>query len=60
MNIERIEDLGHFEELLSDWDRIYAADLHARVFLSWEFLRSWFEITPYRSMVVAVRMDDDG
>jgi len=60
MEIKRIDTIAQFDALKSDWDRAYAEDPRAHVFVSWAWLRGWFEITPYQWFVLAAREDKDG
>jgi CelD/BcsL family acetyltransferase involved in cellulose biosynthesis len=43
--------------LRASWGAVYSADLHAHVFLSWAWLRGWFEVTPFKWFVLAARLD---
>ncbi|HMR63805.1 MAG TPA: GNAT family N-acetyltransferase [Anaerolineae bacterium] len=55
MQIDRIETLTQFDQLRASWDVVYHHDPQAHVFVSWLWLRGWFELTPYRWLVLAVR-----
>lgn len=57
MDVVVIDDLQQMDELRSNWDVVYAADSHASIFLSWAWLRGFFEVTPYRWFVLALRPD---
>lgn len=57
MQVEYIDTLHGFDRLKVDWDAVYAADSHAHMFVSWAWLRGWFEVTPYNWLVLAVRPD---
>jgi len=45
MEISRINDIIEYEKLRPSWDAIYALDPYATVFVSWEWLRSFFAVT---------------
>lgn len=55
LRIETITDPAGFERIRPDWEALYAADPHAHHFLSWNWLRRWFALTPYRWFVLAAR-----
>ena len=57
MQITSIVDLHQFDKLKENWDSVYAADPYATVFLSWAWLRGWFEVIPYNWLVLAVKPD---
>ena len=59
MRIVVIDQLEEFDRIRTEWEEAYAADKSAHVFVSWPWLRAWFEITPYRWLVLAARPDDD-
>jgi hypothetical protein len=59
MQVSRIDDIHQFEQLKLIWERVYAADPHAHIFVSWIWLRGWFEITPYRWFVLAIRPNSE-
>lgn len=54
LSVEVIDTPEKFERVAVAWNAIYAEDTHAQVFLSWDWLRNWFDITPYRWLVLAV------
>jgi CelD/BcsL family acetyltransferase involved in cellulose biosynthesis len=58
MEITIIDDLDQFEELKTAWDAVYSSDDRAQIFLSWAWLRGWFEVTPNPWFVLAVRLDN--
>jgi CelD/BcsL family acetyltransferase involved in cellulose biosynthesis len=58
MKISRIDDIHQFDQLKTGWEAVYSADSHAHIFVSWTWLRGWFEMTPYTWSVLAVRPDD--
>lgn len=58
MEITIIDELNQFEQLKTTWDAVYSADNHAQIFLSWAWLRGWFEATPNPWFVLAVRLDN--
>jgi CelD/BcsL family acetyltransferase involved in cellulose biosynthesis len=47
MQIEAITDLARLDALRTDYEAVYAADPHASVFLSWAWLRGWFNQAPF-------------
>jgi CelD/BcsL family acetyltransferase involved in cellulose biosynthesis len=55
MQVVRINTLEEFDGLKSAWNAACEADSHATVFLSWDWLRGWFEATPYAWSVLAAR-----
>lgn len=55
MEVIRITTLREFDALKTEYEAVYAADPHAQFFLSWTWLRGWFELTPYAWSVLAVR-----
>ena len=57
MRIDCVDDLDQFDELKDEWNTVYMADPHATIFVSWAWLRGWFEATPYEWFVLAVRPD---
>jgi CelD/BcsL family acetyltransferase involved in cellulose biosynthesis len=57
MQIRYIDNLADFDKLKSSWRDIYAADQHATSFLSWAWLRGWFQVTQCRWLVLACRPD---
>lgn len=58
MEITIIDELKQFEELKTAWDAVYSSDEHAQIFLSWAWLRGWFEVTPNPWFVLGVRLDN--
>lgn len=46
MQISCIDDFDQFDRLKETWDTVHAADPHATVFVSWAWLRGWFEAIP--------------
>lgn len=57
MDIQRITRLDEFDALREAWDAAAAADPHANVFVSWPWLRGWFEHCPHNWLVLAARPD---
>ena len=55
MHIDRIDNLAQFERIKASWDAAYAADPNAQVFVSWNWLRAWFEISPSDWFVLAAK-----
>jgi len=60
LSVEVIDTPEKFDRVAVAWNAIYAADLHAQVFLSWDWLRNWFDITPYRWLVLAAKRAAEG
>ncbi len=58
MQVSQINDINQFDKLKSTWDSVYIADPHAEIFLSWAWLRGWFETTPNAWLVLAVQSDN--
>lgn len=58
MKITQIDEICEFDKIRTDWDQVYAADPNAHIFVSWMWLRKWFEVTPYPWFVLAVQPDD--
>ncbi|GAB4531040.1 MAG: hypothetical protein Kow0063_09840 [Anaerolineae bacterium] len=58
MQVCQIKSIEQFDQLKTNWETVYSADPHAHIFVSWVWLRGWFEITPYPWLVLAVRKDD--
>lgn len=58
MQVCQIRDIEQFDQLKTAWETVYSADPHAHIFVSWVWLRGWFEMTPYTWLVLAVRTDD--
>jgi len=58
MQIQCIDNLGDFDKLKARWNSIYAADTHATIYLSWPWLRGWFEVTMHQWFVLACRPDE--
>jgi len=55
MDVVVVDDLQKMDRLKFNWGTVYAADPHAHIFLSWVWLRGFFEVTPYRWFVLALR-----
>jgi CelD/BcsL family acetyltransferase involved in cellulose biosynthesis len=60
MHIDRIDNLADFERLRASWDVAYSADPNAQVFVSWNWLRAWFEISASDWFVLAARDQTTG
>ena len=60
MQVTCISGIDEFDRLKAAWDAVYAADCHAQVFLSWDWLRGWLEATASEWFVLAARADSDG
>ena len=55
MHIEVVDCLDDYDRLRDAWTEVYAADRAANTFVSWLWLRSWLEVTPYKWFVLAAR-----
>jgi CelD/BcsL family acetyltransferase involved in cellulose biosynthesis len=58
LQISRIDDMHEYERLKPHWKAAYLADPHAHVFVSWAWLRGWFEATSNDWLVLAFRPDE--
>ena len=56
MQIDIIDDFEQFDRLKEDWDAVCSADPLATSFVSWAWQRGWCEVTPYKWVVLAVRL----
>ena len=56
MQINCVQTLDQLDRLQPDWEAAYLADPQAQIFLSWNWIRSWFEITPYKWAVLTARI----
>lgn len=57
MQVSIINNLKQFQQLKTNWDAVYSADPNAQIFVSWSWLRSWFEVTPYAWSILAIQLD---
>jgi hypothetical protein len=57
MLVTCINTIDELNQLKSNWEQVYAADSYANFFLSWNWLRSWFEIKPYSWLVLGMQID---
>ncbi|RME42331.1 MAG: GNAT family N-acetyltransferase, partial [Caldilineae bacterium] len=57
MQVRKIERLEDFIALRQNWEAVYAADPHAHIFVSWLWLRGWFQIASPRWFILAARPD---
>ena len=58
MPISIIEDIHEYDKLKPDWDAAHLVDPHAHIFVSWAWLRGWFESASDRWLVLALRPDE--
>jgi len=58
MNVSVIKTRDKFNEIKSDWNRIYAADVNASVFVSWDFIRGWIDGNADKWIVLSVESVD--
>ncbi len=57
LQVRKIERLEDFIALRQNWEAVYAADPHAHIFVSWLWLRGWFQIASPRWFILAARPD---
>jgi CelD/BcsL family acetyltransferase involved in cellulose biosynthesis len=50
-----VDTVAAFESLRPDWERIYAADQQAQIFLSWTWLRGWLAQQAAGMLIMVVR-----
>jgi len=55
MIIDCIQKIREFDQLKPHWDKLYAADPYATIFVSWPWIRGWLESTQEEWLVLAVR-----
>lgn len=53
MPVRCIDDIAIFEELKPEWEKIYQADPTAHIFVSWPWLRGYFDVARYRWIILA-------
>jgi len=58
MQIDCIDNIHQFDKVKKTWEAVYSVDPYAHVFVSWAWLRGWFEVTPHRWSVLAIRPDN--
>jgi CelD/BcsL family acetyltransferase involved in cellulose biosynthesis len=56
---ERITTLNGFEAERARWERLYRADPHGQVFLSWSWLRAYFAQARHRWTILVLRDGDE-
>ncbi len=59
MRVEIIDRWAEFDALTGAWDDLYAADEQAHLFVSWRWLRTCFQLLPYRWFVLVARRAAD-
>jgi len=59
LTVDAVASLSALDLLRDEWHALYARDAQASVFMSWEWLRAWAEVSPYPWSVLAAR-DDSG
>ncbi len=57
MHIDLIEGWDELAALREDWDRVYAADPEAQVFLSWAWMTDWLDHVRTPWLVLAAKRD---
>jgi CelD/BcsL family acetyltransferase involved in cellulose biosynthesis len=60
MQVNLINRVDEFDALRSSWDGVFASDPNASVFVSWAWLRGWFETSPHPWTVLAARREAGG
>ena len=60
MHIDFVNQIEDFDELRPAWESAYAADEHAHVFVSWLWLRAWFEACTHPWFVLVARSAPGG
>lgn len=60
MHIQVITDLEQLEKLRGDWDRLYAEDPEAQLFISWNWLVPYMRFYKGAWFVLVARSDDEG
>jgi CelD/BcsL family acetyltransferase involved in cellulose biosynthesis len=58
MLVTCINKFNEFNELKSNWNEVYQDDLHSNFFLSWTWLRSWFEVKPDSWLILGVKPEN--
>ncbi|MBA4369494.1 MAG: hypothetical protein C0403_17850 [Desulfobacterium sp.] len=57
MKIDILTNLEQIDHIKKDWDSIYEKDENASFFLSWPWVRSWCEVTPFRWIVLTAQKE---
>ena len=61
MYVEVIDRIGDFKALRGDWDRVYASDDMAQVYLSWSWMAQWLPLLEKQWFVLAAKVaPEDG
>jgi hypothetical protein len=58
--ISTINNLSEFNNLRSDWNRIFNLDGQATIFLSWSWFRGWLEVTPFSWTILVAKKASNG
>lgn len=53
--VEQIDSLDQFEKIKIYWEKVYQADSHAQVFLSWTWLKSWFSSMSFQWFILCFK-----
>ena len=59
MQINLIDDFHEFDKLKTTWEAVYSADPQANIFVSWAWLRGFFEMTHYYWFILALRPNSE-
>lgn len=52
MPITCIDNFNQLDKLQQNWNEVYSDDLHATIFVSWAWIRGWFEVLDNRRWLV--------
>jgi CelD/BcsL family acetyltransferase involved in cellulose biosynthesis len=58
--VEIINGLDAFRKLRENWEKVYAQDVHAMFYVSWDYLHAWFQTTTDPWFIYAVRHENEG
>ena len=59
MIISLIEDINQFDRLKDVWENVYSKDPCSQIFLSWSWLRGWFDATSNNWSILAYQADSN-
>jgi len=59
MKIDIIDNIQKFNDIKTNWSDVYAADKHATFFVSWPWLRGWFETIKKSWFIIALRNPEE-
>lgn len=58
MNVISVSTYSALDKLRNAWEAAYAADPLAHVFVSWPWIRSWLQVSPYAWLILVARPSD--